>query len=88
MLELLEVDKQLFTNLLQLFIEGKEDNSIRTDIELPMLAFSSVFTATGYFQMLALSGDTYTKHFGMDKDLFVQVSIEMLLDTLKNKAKS
>lgn len=84
-LKFMEVDKQLFESILSMFMAGKTDRSIRTDVDLQMLAFSSVFMATGFFQMLSLSGDTYTHHFGMDKDLFVKLSIEMMLDTLRNK---
>lgn len=81
----LEADQHLFENLLQMFMAGKADRSIRSDVELPMLASSSVFMATGFFQILSLSGDTYTRHFGMDKDVFVKYSIDMMLDTLRNK---
>jgi AcrR family transcriptional regulator len=85
MLKFMEVDKKLFESILSMFMAGKADRSIRADVDLAMLAFSSVYMATGFFQMLSLSGDTYTSHFGMDKDLFVKFSIDMMLDTLRSK---
>ena len=85
MLKFMEVDKELFGSILNMFMTGKADRSIRMDVDLPMLAFSSVYMATGFFQMLSLSGDTYTSHFGMDKDVFVKFSIDMMLETLRSK---
>ena len=85
MLKFMEVDKQLFECILRMFLTGKADKSIRTDVDVQALAFSSVFMATGFFQMLTLSGDTYTHHFGMDKDFFIKLSIGMMLDALRRK---
>lgn len=85
MLKYMEVDKALFECILKMFMEGKADGSVRTDIDVSMLAFSSVFMVTGYFQMFLLSGDTYTRHFGVDKEMFIKLSINMMLDTIKKR---
>lgn len=79
------LDKCLFEELIKMFHEGKTDGSIRSDLEISTLALSSIFVATGFFQMLSLSGDTYTNYFDLDKENFIKFSIEMLLDSLKHK---
>ncbi|AZV57872.1 TetR/AcrR family transcriptional regulator [Clostridium sp. AWRP] len=80
-----DLDKCLFEELIKTFHEGKTDGSIRSDLEISELAFSSVFVVTGFFQLLSLSGNTYTNHFGLDKKQFAKFTIEMLVDFLKNK---
>lgn len=85
MLQYMDVDKALFERILKMFMEGKADGSVRTDIDISMLAFSSVFMVTGYFQMFSLSGDTYTHHFGIDKEMFIKLSIEMMLSTIEKR---
>lgn len=80
-----DLDKCLFEELIKMFHEGKTDESIRSDLEISTLAFSSIFVATGFFQMLSLSGNTYTNHFGLDKEGFIKFTIEMLVDSLKHK---
>lgn len=85
--EFMKSDKQLFESIVNMFMIGKADNSIRADVNLQMLAFSSVFMAVGFFQMISLYGNTYTNHFGMDEDLFIKFSIDIMLDTFRNKEK-
>lgn len=85
MLDYMEVDKALFESILKMFMEGKADGSIRTDIDVSMLAYSSVFMVTGYFQMLSSSGDTYTRHFGIDKERFIKQSIDIMLGTIEKR---
>lgn len=79
------LDKCLFEELIKTFHEGKTDGSIRSDLEISTLAFSSIFLVTGFFQMLSLSGNTYTNHFGLDKEGFVKFTMEMIVDFFKSK---
>lgn len=81
----MNADSHLFKELIQMFNDGKSDRSIRSELEMPQLALSSIFTATGFFIMLSMSGDSYTGHFGLDKDAFVTFTIEMFIDSLKSK---
>ncbi len=80
-----DLDKCLFEGLIKMFHEGKTDRSIRSDLEISILAFSSIFVATSFFQMLSLSGNTYINHFGLNKEGFIKFTIEMLVDSLRNK---
>lgn len=81
----MDFDSHLFEELITMFNEGKADGSVRSDLEISQIAFSSIFVATGFFQLLSLSGSTYTNHFGLDQDEFIKFTIEMLVDSLKNK---
>ncbi len=84
----LDLDRCLFDHLIQMFQEARIDRSIRSDLDASTLALSSVFVATGFFQMLSLSGNTYTNHFDLDQEGFVKFTIEMLLDSLKDRQDS
>ncbi|GKX65302.1 TetR/AcrR family transcriptional regulator [Inconstantimicrobium mannanitabidum] len=83
--KLISFDKQVFEGLTTMFDEGKTDGSIRSDLEISQLALSSIFVTTGFFKLLSLSGNTYTTHFNLNGDEFIKFTIEMLLDSLKNK---
>lgn len=80
--EYADFDRKVFEALIQVFQEGKKDGSIRTDLEVSQLALSSIFLATGFFQLLSLSGRSYTDHFGLDMDSFVQNTVDMMTDSL------
>lgn len=84
----MELDKQLFEKLISGFIEGKSDRSIRADLDIKSLALSSIYVAVGFFQIISVSGNTFTKHFELDKDEFIKFTIERLLEPLKNKTNS
>lgn len=78
-----ELDRNLFEGLRQTYLKGKEDGSIRSDIDIDKLAFSTIYVAVGFFQLLSFSGDTYTNHYGFEKDEFVRFTIERMLDSIK-----
>lgn len=79
----INLDHLLFQSLSQTFVQGKEDGSIRSDLDINQLAFSSIYIATGFFQLISFTGETYPKHFGFGKDAFIQFSIERLLESIK-----
>ncbi len=79
----MDFDKQVSEELLGAFIEGKSDGSIRSELDISSLAYSSIFIATGFFQLLSLTGDHYTKHFNLDINVFVKSTIDMLINSLR-----
>ncbi len=81
--EFMDMDKELFQDLMKVFQEGKSDGSIRPDLETSLLALSSIFVATGFFQLLSMSGQTYTAHFGLNRDEFEKFTLEMLIGNLQ-----
>ncbi len=76
-------ERALFEEILWLFEEGQADGSIRADREAGLLAFSSVFMTTGFFLLLAQSGGSYARHFGLDMDAFIQCAMEMTTGCLE-----
>lgn len=78
-------DQRLFGALLRLFYDGKADGSLRADVDIAQLAVSTIFTATGFFQMLSLSGSSYAAHFSLDEEGFITFTLERLLDTLRSR---
>lgn len=78
-----ELDRKLFESLRQTFLSGKEDGSIRSDVDIHKLAFSSIYITVGFFNLATTTGDTFTKHFGFEKDEFIKFSIDRLLETIK-----
>lgn len=79
----MEIDQLLFENLRKIFVQGQEDGSIRSDLAINQLAFSNIYIAVGFFQLVSFTGDTYPKHFGYEKDSFIQFSIDRLLESIK-----
>ncbi len=79
-----DCNKKLFSQIHKLFEEGQKDGSIKKQFDISTLAFSSVFTMTGFFYMLSSSIDTFTTHFNLNKDDFVNFSINLLTDSFKN----
>jgi len=80
----LALDRILFDLLIKNFIEGQKDGSIRPDLDIHQLAFSTIYVVVGFFQMISVSGDTYPKHFGIDKDEFIKFTLERLVEPIKN----
>lgn len=79
----MEIDQLLFESLRKIFVQGQEDGSIRPDLAINQLAFSNIYIAVGFFQLVSFTGDTYPKHFGYEKDSFIQFSIDRLLESIK-----
>lgn len=77
-------NQNLFNKIYKLFEEGKKDGSIRNDFETSKLVYSSVFTLTGFFFMLSMSGNSYTENFKLDKDDFITFTLELLLNSFKS----
>ena len=72
-----------FIELIDLFKEGKEDGSICSSFDSTKLAYSSFFTIVGFYLMLSTSGNSYTQNFKLDKDEFVDFTINFLMDSFK-----
>lgn len=83
----LDFDQHLFSELFRMFKEGQDDKSIRSDLDISKLTFSSVYMITGFFHMLSFSGNSFTTHFHLDKEDFIKFTIEMQLETFRNKTK-
>ena len=72
----------IFKNIADLFFLAKADGSIRPDLDVNVLAYSSVFMTTGFFNQFSLSGDSFTRFIKMDRELFVSFCIDRMIDSL------
>lgn len=79
-----EFNKKLFSEIYKLFEEGKADKSISENYDTSKLVFSSIFTMTGFFLMLSTSGDSFTESFNLDKNDFVDFTIDLLTSSFKS----
>lgn len=84
--EFADTDNALFQIVAKAIETGKTDGSVRRDVDTPLVTASIIFTMTGFFCEFALSGKTYTEHLSIEPDKFVQYSLDLLLDTLRNRA--
>lgn len=79
-----EFNKKLFSEIYKLFEKGKADKSISENYETSKLVFSSIFTMTGFFLMLSTCGDSFTDSFNLDRNDFVEFTIDLLTNSFKN----
>ncbi|MBY2476524.1 TetR/AcrR family transcriptional regulator [Clostridioides difficile] len=76
-------NKFMFNEIQEMFEVGKNDGSIRYDIEIPTLMYSSIFTLTGFFNLLSVTGKSYLNNFNIDEDKFIETTLFLLIDSLK-----
>lgn len=79
------VSDQLVQEIAKVIDEGKADKSIRTDFDTMMLTHSAEFMITGFFHMLSISGKTFTDHFSLNQDDFINFSMNLLCDIFREK---
>lgn len=78
-----EIDQLIFESFRKIFVQGQADGSIRSDLDVDQFSCSTIYIAVGFFQLVSFTGDTYPKHFGYEKDSFIQFSIQRLLELIK-----
>lgn len=78
-----EFNKRLFSEIYALFEEGKADGSISKNYDTSKLVFSSIFSMTGFFFMIATCGNSFTENFNLDKNDFIEFTINLLTDSFK-----
>ncbi|WP_459479125.1 hypothetical protein [Clostridium saccharoperbutylacetonicum] len=65
--------------------EGKAAGSIRTDFDTMKLTHSAEFLITGFFHMFSMSGKTFTDHFSLNEDDFINFSMSLLCDIFRER---
>lgn len=63
--------------------EGKQDGSVRNDLDTTMAIFAAQFMITGFFYQLSITGKTFTQHFSINLNEFVDFSMGLLTDLFK-----
>ncbi|HBG8141298.1 TPA: TetR/AcrR family transcriptional regulator, partial [Clostridioides difficile] len=67
----------------EMFEIGKNDGSIRYDIEISTLMYSSIFTLTGFFNLLSVTRKSYLNNFNIDEEKFIETTLAILIDSIK-----
>lgn len=73
----------LYKEIISLFELAQNDKSIRADVDASQLGFFYAFLLNGFYNMLSLSGDSFTEFFSLDKEQFVGFSMKMLFQLLE-----
>jgi AcrR family transcriptional regulator len=80
----MKFDNRLFNSIAELLKQGKDDGSVRQNIEPLKGTFSIIFMATGFFRLLGETGANYADHFDLDLEEFSEYSLNLLLDAIKS----
>ncbi|HEX2953585.1 MAG TPA: TetR/AcrR family transcriptional regulator [Bacillota bacterium] len=81
--EFMEFDNQLFQAMSQIIREGQADGSIKPDLNAGQVTYSLIFTLTGFLYELSISGQTFTRHFMLDEEDFVQASLRLVFQSIQ-----
>ncbi|NMM64329.1 TetR/AcrR family transcriptional regulator [Clostridium sp. P21] len=84
-IEFNKVSEELAQEIAKVIDEGKADGSIRTDFDTMLLTHSAEFMITGFFHMFSISGKTFTEHFSLNEDDFINFSMNLLCDIFGEK---
>lgn len=83
--ELTQFDNELFRWVAGVIKDGQADGSVRSDLDAVKATFSIIFMMTGFFNQLALTGETFAAHFQMDAEEFSGYSMDLLFDSVGAK---
>lgn len=78
--EFYKVSELLIQEISEVINQGKADGSIRQDFNTINLTLSAEFLISGFFHMLALSGKTFTSHFSLKEEEFIDFNIELICE--------
>lgn len=84
-IEFNQISEQLAQEIAKVIDEGKADGSIRTDFDTLRLTHSAEFLITGFFHMFSISGKTFTNHFSLNEDDFINFCMNLLCDIFREK---
>jgi len=68
--------------IISFFLLAHEDKTIRTDLDASMFGFSSIFVFNGFFHMLSMTGESFTRYFSLDTEQFIDFTMKLLLELL------
>ena len=82
--EFKKFDDFIFKEVATVIEAGKQDGSIKADLDSSMTAYSLVYMITGFFSQLSVTGQTFTENFKLDFEKFVPDSLNLLLNSINN----
>lgn len=80
--EWLTFDDTIFNSLKEIIRMGKEDGTIRRDFD-ESGAFPLAFLNTGFFQLLVGQGEGFIDHFSLDREKFINDTMDIIYSSLK-----
>ena len=75
--------KRFTDELKKLIIEGQKDGSINKELEPELTTESLLFIITGFFNQLSITGDSFTRHINIDKNIFSKHVLSLIHSILK-----
>ncbi len=75
-------NRRMFDRIAAVLREGIADGSVRTDLPADATVYSLVFLITGFLTQLSITGESFTGHFGLDREAFCISTIDMALAAL------
>jgi AcrR family transcriptional regulator len=82
-----KVNNYITEEIVKVVNAGKTDGSIRDDLDTIMITHSAQFVMTGFFYELSLAGETFTDHFSINQEDFVDFILHLLFDAFEAKNK-
>lgn len=83
--EFYRVSESLVQEISDVINQGKADGSIRKDLNTINLTLSAEFLMSGFFHMLTLSGKTFTSHFSVNEEDFIDFNINLICEAFANQ---
>jgi AcrR family transcriptional regulator len=77
--------KLLVQEISKVINDGKADGSIRSDLDTTKLTLSAEFVISGFFHMLSISGKTFTDHYSLNEENFIDFSIDLLCEAFAKR---
>jgi AcrR family transcriptional regulator len=83
-IEFISLKKQLIGEFLKAIKAGQINGSIHQDLDASQIAHSITFVLLGFFNELSAAGDLFFLHFELDRDQFVNETLNMLISSFIN----
>jgi AcrR family transcriptional regulator len=74
--------KAITSRVAAIIEEGKADGSVRKGIDASRTSLSLIFLTTGFFNLLAINGRTFARHYGLDLEAFTLDTLELVAGSL------
>jgi AcrR family transcriptional regulator len=81
---MLDLEGQMFQKFAAAIETGKQDGSIRSDLEPMKGAYFVVSVSIGFLQLLTGTGEKmFMEHYGVEREEFIRFSFDLLCDAIR-----
>ncbi|HEX3048360.1 MAG TPA: TetR/AcrR family transcriptional regulator [Bacillota bacterium] len=78
-----DLDSRMFQMFAAAIETGKQDESIRSDLDPMKGAYFVVSVSIGFLQLLSETGQIFVEHYGVDREEFIRFSLDLLCDAIR-----